>query len=160
MLNWASTATEEIIREKEQTLSHMHFNVPSISGTIYDSLLSLVTGGILSRLALDVPEGRGLEMWRMIYAEWVSKSPHVMETYRNGFLHPSRCKNMEDVRTRLPVWLRFGRLYEKWYGHALTDESKIQALKLLVPAELSDKLEGYTFMEHKSFNECLRWVQN
>ena len=79
-----------------------------------------------------------------------------MENYRAGFLHPTRRNNTEDVCSRLPKWMMFGREYEKWYGHALADESKIQALKLLVPTELIDKIESYTFMENRPFDDCLR----
>ena len=109
---------------------------------------------------MEIQEGRGLEMWRWIHSEWVSQSAHVMETYRAGFLHPTRCKNMEDVRLRLPKWQMFGREYEEWYGHNLTDESKIQALKLLVPPELTEKIESYTFMENRKFEDCIRWLTN
>ena len=58
LLIWASTYSGPITPEVEAAYSHLHFNVDHISGIIHDSLLSLVTGNLQSKLSLEIPEAK------------------------------------------------------------------------------------------------------
>ena len=108
-------------------------NVPAISVSIYSGLIDITTGSVIKRLVTEAGKGNGLEIWRLIYREWKSKTPQVMTTYRTAYEQPVKCKNKEDVRIRLADWLHFGFEYETVTGYKFGEHGNIEALKRFPP---------------------------
>ena len=69
--------------------------------------------------------GRGLELWRMLIRE--NEAPEqtlVQREVLKKWSYPRRCKDMGELRTRLPQWELWGRELETG-GRTLDDELKV-----------------------------------
>ena len=141
LFEYSAASGVPITKAVEQAMSTPHMNVPDISASIYSGLIYITTGSIMKRLVTEAGKGNGLEIWRLIYREWKSKSPQVMTTFRTAYEQPVKCKTKEDVRRRLAEWLHFGSEYETVTGYKFGEHGNLEALKRFLPDEMAREVE-------------------
>ena len=140
LLENAITAGVPITRDVERAMVSS-MDIPWVSSQIFNGLLQITAGSVMERLALQVGKGHGLEVWRLIHAEWRSKAPQVMETYRVAFENPVKCKTETEVRTRLAQWMHYGKEYELHSGFKFAEQQKIWALRKFLPDNMAQQVE-------------------
>ena len=107
LLIWAESQNPTIgaTEEKKGAASvGVHGDICHISYVILESLKMIMSDSLLSR-ARACDNGRGLELWRKLYAEWRGSAPQVMAAKAREFQDPQRCQLMQQ----LCVWGRGGR---------------------------------------------------
>ena len=92
-----------------------------------------MSGSLLSR-ARACEDGRGLELWRKLHAEWRGSTRQVIAAKARKFHDPQRCQSMQQLWEALPLCEQVGSdvLME---GYVLPEWVKEQALDKLVPQE-------------------------
>ena len=72
-----------ITHEIERSWS-THLDVPYISGQIFGGILQITEGSINVSMSREAGTNRGLELWRLINKEWLSKSILVLQQYKQA----------------------------------------------------------------------------
>ena len=86
-------ATEE---EKGAASVVVHGDICHISYVIFESLKMIMSDSLLSR-ARACEDGRGLELWRKLHAEWRGSAPQVIAAKARKFQDPQRCQSMQQL---------------------------------------------------------------
>ena len=85
--------TEE---KKGATSAGVYGDICHISYVILESLKMIMSDSLMSR-ARACEDGRGLELWRKLHAEWRGSAPQVIAAKARKFQDPQRCQSMQQL---------------------------------------------------------------
>ena len=104
-----------------------------ISNVIFESLKMIMSDSLLSR-ERACEDGRGLELWGKLHAEWRGSAPQVIAAKVRKFQDPQRCQSMQQLWEAPPSWEQLGSEVLMG-GYVVLELVKAQALDKLVPQE-------------------------
>ena len=73
----------------------------------FESLNMIISESLLSRVRA-CEDGRGLQLWRKLYAEWRGSAPQVVAAKAWKDQDPQRCLSMQQLWDALPSWEQLG----------------------------------------------------
>jgi len=113
LLQWAEKQPEmlEADTEKEGATRTKLLEGPDkvalVSYALYDGIKHLLADTLLGR-AKACGDGRGLELWRRLHAEWSGSAPQVLSAKSRKYQEPERCSSASTLWEALPPWIRLG----------------------------------------------------
>jgi hypothetical protein len=158
LLLWAEQHTGTITEAEEMraaTELNLQEDVEHISYVVFEAVKAIMTDALLSR-ARACGDGRGLELWRRLHAEWRGNAPQVVAAKARRFQDPARCANLQKLWESLPVWEQLGSEVAMG-GYPVPDWVKSQALDKLVPQDLLTTIIGRP--ELSDYAAKLNWVK-
>ncbi len=100
--------------------------------------------------------GRGCEFWRALSAEWHGSAPQLRDAKARRYLEPPRCKDTNELWSKLPAWERLGE--EVMLSDLILPEwMRNVALEKLLPAQLLSTLVSRS--ELVGYSVRLAWVK-
>jgi hypothetical protein len=127
-----------------------------VSYVIFEAVKTIMTDALLSR-ARACGDGRGLELWRRLHAEWRGNAPQVIAAKARRFQDPPRCSNIQKLWEALPLWEQLGSEVVMG-GYPVPEWVKAQALDKLVPTDLLNTIVGRP--ELADFSNKIAWVKS
>ena len=111
--------------------------VASVSLTFFEGTKALLAESLLDT-ARTCGDGRGLELWRRLAAQWRGNAPQVLAAKSRRYFDPQRCSTAAKLWDALPPWEQLGSEIALGLppGEALPDLLRAQALEKLVPEAL------------------------
>jgi hypothetical protein len=137
LLIWAQEQPKQITEEIEKgyAMHSIEIDVVVASSMVYDLLGRKVTDDMRSR-KLKAGAMRGLEFWRMLFAEYEGTSAAAQHARLKKFMRTPRVNSMTELSRVLSDWEVLGNQC----GDALTDAIWASMLEDLVPEALRDRL--------------------
>ena len=136
ILKWAERATDRITEETEYQYASSTMDIQSVTRVLYMAIKVLISDATVSRFADTAGQGRGLELWRILYRECVNKSAPVVAKMIGGIMNPVRCTTMHQLRLALPRWLEEQEIVKQFDKDShLGPMVLTNALLLLIPLE-------------------------
>ena len=86
------TATEEEAGARECGVSD---GVAGISYTLFEGIKFILNDSMLGRARTC--DGRGLELWRKLRAEWMGSSALVVTAKAQRYMEPARCSSVAQL---------------------------------------------------------------
>ena len=110
------------------------YDVQAVRYTVYLALHETMS----NRLRVTQPKlagmGMGLELWRLLVrGHEAPEQPLIQRAHRQRWSFPTRCKDLAELRVRLPEWECWGRDLEAETGTPIEDIQKMLTLDQLVP---------------------------
>ena len=134
--------------------------VASVSLSLFEGTKALLADSLLDT-ARTCGDGRGLELWRRLAAQWRGNAPQVLAAKSRRYFDPQRCSTAAKLWDALPPWEQLGSEIALGLppGEALPDLLRAQALEKLVPEALLQVIWGLSSPPtHPSSNGSnLRW---
>ena len=109
----------------------VHGDTCHTSYVVFESLKRIPPDSPLSR-ARACEDGRELELWRKLHAEWRGSAPQVIAAKARKFQDPQRCQPMQQLWEARPSWEQVGSEVLKG-GYVVPEWVKAQTLDKLVP---------------------------
>ena len=82
-------------------------NVDEVSYALFERIIHIIHDNLFGRARI-CGDGRGLELWRRLHAEWVGVAPQVVAAKSKKFQDPVRCSGVLQLWEPLPEWEQFG----------------------------------------------------
>ena len=133
----------------------VHDSVESVSFCLFEATKSLLSDSLLSR-ARSCGDGRGLELWRRLAAEWRGNAPQVLAAKCRRYTDPPKCTSLLKLWESLPLWEQLGNEIALG-GLAIPDLLKAQALEKLIPDSLLQTVVSRP--ELSSYPAKLQWLK-
>jgi hypothetical protein len=130
-------------------------DVEHVSYVIFEAVKMIMSDSLLSR-ARACGDGRGLELWRKLHAEWRGSAPQVVAAKARRFQDPQRCATIQQLWEALPIWEQLGSEVLMG-GYPIPDWVRGQALEKLVPENLLQTIVGRP--ELADYSAKLLWVK-
>eukprot|EP00974_Lingulodinium_polyedra_P021716 2098262-Lingulodinium_polyedra.AAC.1 len=132
------------------------YNIAQVSGTLFTALQETVSDALRMTKPDLAGDARGLELWRLLVREHEApEQPIVQREYRRKYQNPVRCKDANELKTRLPAWETLGQQLVTMTGPELDETTKILSLDELIPEDyhqaLDDKPELVSYAERIQF---------
>ncbi len=156
LLSWAEAQTKETLDEGLVAQAAL-CGVPDLAAVeyaIHDGIKMTILDTLLGRARNCVE--RGCELWRSLCAEWSGAAPQLQHAKARRYQTPSKCKNVQELWSRLPAWERLGEEVAL-SGLGLPEWLACSALEQLLPTQLRDSLVARS--ELKTFAARLAWVK-
>ena len=85
------------------------YDIQSVSYTVYLALQETVANRIRTTTPKLAGVGMGLEFWRLLVrGHEAPEQPLVQRARRQRWNYPTRCKDLAELRVRLPEWECWG----------------------------------------------------
>jgi hypothetical protein len=143
LLLWAERQPGVIKEGDEQrgaVETGMTENIEHVNYILYEAIKAIMTDALLSR-ARACGDGRGLELWRRLHAEWRGNAPQVIAAKARRFQDSSRSAKLQKLWEVLPAWEQFCSEVAMG-GYPVPDWVKSQALDKLVPHHRAAGVDG------------------
>ena len=158
LLIWAESQNPTIgeAEEKKGVASvGVHGDICHISYVMFESLKMIMSDSLLSR-ARTCEDGRGLELWRKLHAEWRGSARQVIAAKAREFQDLQRCQSMQQLWEALPSWEQLGSEVLMG-GYVVPERVKARAPDKLVPQEQLSVIVSRP--ELADYNAKLLWVK-
>jgi hypothetical protein len=137
LLLWAEkqgTQIDENLEKRGAAEARVAEDVEYISYIVFEAVKGIMSDGLLTR-ARTCGDGRGLELWRKLHAEWRGSAPQVIAAKARRYQDPERCASVQQLWDALPVWEALGSEVALG-GYPIPDWVRAQALDKMMPIEL------------------------
>jgi hypothetical protein len=137
LLLWAEQQkpTIDIDEEKNGAMAvGLREDVEHVSYVVFEATKMIMSDTLLSR-ARACGDGRGLELWRRLHAEWCGNAPQVIAAKARKFQDPPRSTTIQQLWEALPAWEELGSKVVLG-SYPVPEWVRSQALDKLVPEDL------------------------
>jgi hypothetical protein len=156
LLRWAETQTKDQLETNlvEQASRLGVVDLAAVEYAVHDGIQTIVLDSLLQRARNCA--GRGCEFWRALHAEWHGAAPQLRDAKARRFMEPPRCKDINELWSRLPAWERLGEEVENT-DFKLPEWMRNLSLEKLIPAQLLNTLISRT--DIVGYPMRLAWVR-
>ena len=109
-LLWAerqSTAIDWAAEQHGARAASLAEDVTNVSLVLYAATKSLLADSLLD-MARACGDGRGLELWRRLAAQWRGNAPQILAAKARRYATPQRCASVAALWEQLPAWEQLG----------------------------------------------------
>ena len=118
-LQWAGVQTERIAAERQGEVGAMlwGYDVQAVSYTMYLALQETMADRLRTTMPKLAGAGMGFELWRLLVrGHEAPEQTLIQRAHRQRWSFPPRCKDLSELRVRLPEWECWGRDLEAETG--------------------------------------------
>jgi hypothetical protein len=156
LLMWAETQSKDQL--ETGLVAHAErlgvVDLAAVEYAVHDGIKAIVLDSLLGRARNCI--GRGCEFWRALSAEWHGAAPQLRDAKARRFLEPPRCKDTNELWSKLPAWERLGEEVEL-SDLKLPEWMRNVALEKLLPTQLLSTLVSRS--ELFGYSVRLAWVK-
>ena len=141
LLNWAEDAGKTPIQVGDvEKLSGYFHDDPLVMDHLLWGYFNANLIGAAREIFCNVPESRGLEVWRRISQKINDRSEVRRDELYELVRHPAGTKKYEEVAQVVETWDTNQRLYNEAGGGELPDDDKKRIFKKMLPDLIRDSL--------------------
>ena len=158
LLEWAEAQEEPITEQREAMAQRGALEVPvvELSRLVHKGISTTIDDVIYNSWQKTAGEGRGLEFWRILKREYAFRSAKVNAAIMKAWMDPVKCKNIGELRARLPQWKVMTGEMEGMGKVSMPDEMKVQALLKFLPADLEEYVNNA--LELETYAQIMKFV--
>ena len=141
LLNWAEDAGKTPIQGEDVARLSGHFqDDPVVMDHLLWGYFNVNLVGAAREIFCNVPESRGLEVWRRISQKINDRSEVRRDELYELVRHPVGTKKYEEVAQIVETWDTNQRLYSEAGGGNLPDDDRKRIFKKMLPDLIRDSL--------------------